>query len=1013
MLQPGEEYFTSDPGPGWQFVRQGPQGGHVYRHESGAVPAEKLKSFQNGIDAGDWAAIHYGDDWAATLTPEQKKSVQNYVTSSDRINMALRGATDDQGAKDAAARYVPNIDAVINSKPLPESVTTWRGVKARDGRDWKALVGTEFSDNGYFSTSINPRESTAHADPAEYSGGAMIRVNLPKGQKAAYLGDWTSEQEMLLPRGMTFKVKAVHEPGTPGNPFAGKKKYLVVDLEIVPASANINLSLDREQNRILDAILSHGTRAGLVVADEFRRRVLALTRKRLPFFEIVQRVRVLLARYEPLFSRALSDSLLASWIAGATEIDREPQGNFLPPPDVPDAPIAASGEGEPIIRFPVIEKAAKDLLERRVMTANEFANLAQDAKRSAFTVSRIASLDTLDRIRQTLARDVKDGGTLREFREQVEGILDETPLAPHHVENLYRTNTAQAYTAGLMDTLRDPLVQDEYPYLLYSATHDARTRPDHLAMESLGLDGTAVYRADDPIWCTYLPPWDYQCRCVIVPINTETAASYGVKEAQQWLATGIPPARLAWVPMPPFRPSEGWMRRQAQTVRMGWIADPNWSDPTGHKRQAWHDQQTHEVRYQISQPGTERPQQPVQAQQPQQSPQQAPQQSAPAQPQQAPQQSAPAQAPQQAQPQPFKPAEFDIQPLNRQAAIAQHVSGLPIGEIAQDPAKLQAAHQALASAGVQMTKNDLWEMANLAHQKQDPDHAQLLPLLRSVFIKNQPNPVLKAVQAETIPADLTTGEKIAQQQYSKGGDTAMNGQLRKGRDVPEDYAKIHDRLQTAFAKAKVLPHPVHVVRGMDLSKPEDAETLNSLLHAALAAKETGEPLQLAGYTSTATGNKIDPNFRGNVEMRIAAVHGLDMMPVSHFPHEKELLLNHNSQFKVSKVERTKKGKYILHLEQLPPAQRSEKAQTQRQHAGKATPEVQPQKLTFLGKIREVIGLSLEREPMPEPEEDRSKRFIDQSAEHVQIGPKTAEAIKKKKSIEELNAQIPLAADETE
>jgi uncharacterized protein with gpF-like domain len=45
--------------------------------------------------------------------------------------------------------------------------------------------------------------------------------------------------------------------------------------------------------------------------------------------------------------------------------------------------------------------------------------------------------------------------------------------------------------------------------LAYYATHDARVRDDHLAMETLGLDGTNIYRADDPIWREYLPPWDF------------------------------------------------------------------------------------------------------------------------------------------------------------------------------------------------------------------------------------------------------------------------------------------------------------------------------------------------------------------------------------------------------------------------------------------------------------------------------------------------------------------------
>jgi hypothetical protein len=50
--------------------------------------------------------------------------------------------------------------------------------------------------------------------------------------------------------------------------------------------------------------------------------------------------------------------------------------------------------------------------------------------------------------------------------------------------------------------------------------------------------------------------------------------------------------------------------------------------------------------------------------------------------------------------------------------------------------------------------------------------------------------------------------------------------------------------------------------------------------------------------------------------------------------------------------------------------------------------------------------------MPEtPEEDRSKRFVDTSADHVQVGQKTAEAMAKPKTIEELDALIPMTEDD--
>jgi hypothetical protein len=242
--------------------------------------------------------------------------------------------------------------------------------------------------------------------------------------------------------------------------------------------------------------------------------------------------------------------------------------------------------------------------------------------------------------------------------------------------------------------------------------------------------------------------------------------------------------------------------------------------------------------------------------------------------------------------------------------------------------------------------------AEYVQQLRDPENAKLLPALRSVTGKQQPNPDLEAVREQVTPPNLTQGEKVAQQVYTFGGDGPINGALRKGEPVPEHLQAVHEKLESAFAKAPILKQPVSVLRGMDLPP----EHLASFLHAALASKETGEPLAMAGYTSTATGAKMAPGFKGNIEVRIAAVHGLDMMPVSHFPQERELLLGNNSQFRVAKVEKTSKGKYIIHMEQVPPTEHSSKAVRQDQHKGKAVPQVEPQKLSFLGKIRAAVGL---------------------------------------------------------
>jgi hypothetical protein len=77
-------------------------------------------------------------------------------------------------------------------------------------------------------------------------------------------------------------------------------------------------------------------------------------------------------------------------------------------------------------------------------------------------------------------------------------------------------------------------------------------------MESLGLDGTAVYRRDDPVWDLFYPPWGWNCRCVVIPLSVEDAAARGVKEAMEWMRTGRPPVVPQYVNPPPFSIPKGW-----------------------------------------------------------------------------------------------------------------------------------------------------------------------------------------------------------------------------------------------------------------------------------------------------------------------------------------------------------------------------------------------------------------------------------------------------------------------
>ncbi len=192
-------------------------------------------------------------------------------------------------------------------------------------------------------------------------------------------------------------------------------------------------------------------------------------------------------------------------------------------------------------------------------------------------------------------------------------------------------------------------------------------------------------------------------------------------------------------------------------------------------------------------------------------------------------------------------------------------------------------------------------------QISDPDKAKL------EREGTKPNPVLKHVQEQTWPASLTHGEKVALQAYTKQAYTELNEGLRTKGTVPAEFEKVHVRLQSAFQKARPFSPPIKVVRGMNLQ----GEPLKDFLGLAAAAHRLNCSMRISGYISTAVGDEVDGAFKGNVELRIKAVHGLDALPVTPFPSEREFLLNHNTFFKVTGFKKAGNN-YIIECEQQPP-----------------------------------------------------------------------------------------------
>lgn len=138
------------------------------------------------------------DPWTAAGRAALKKYTGEYY---QELNSALRGKT---------APTVQNLKDAVNMqksmRPLPQDMVLHRGLSAVPGilpgdiNEYKALIGKEFVDNGFTSSSVGGK--------AAFGGKIRLSIEAPKGTPAAWVAPVSghSEREMLLASGSKFRI---------------------------------------------------------------------------------------------------------------------------------------------------------------------------------------------------------------------------------------------------------------------------------------------------------------------------------------------------------------------------------------------------------------------------------------------------------------------------------------------------------------------------------------------------------------------------------------------------------------------------------------------------------------------------------------------------------------------------------------------------------------------------------------------------------------------------------------
>ena len=300
------------------------------------------------------------------------------------------------------------------------------------------------------------------------------------------------------------------------------------------------------------------------LASDFVAAAARLLRPGQQMFAFMQDFDSLLEQHMERFARAYYDASVASALGGAAGVvaplieQLPPLGGELPPIGVDPLSVLYPGDA-PMVRFPIIDEAVVALTKSITIRPEAYYAIAANARRGAFTVTANLKLQTIDKMRDILSEVSEKTQSRTDFMAAVKKEFATLPISEAHLEQVFRNNVNSAYSDGGETALADPVVSDAFPFRAYYPIRDDRARPEHLALEFLGLSGTNVYHRQDPVWALFRPPWDWNCRCGWNPLTIRQAARKGVAVAQQWLDTGVAPANM-FVPPPKFAPDPKWRR---------------------------------------------------------------------------------------------------------------------------------------------------------------------------------------------------------------------------------------------------------------------------------------------------------------------------------------------------------------------------------------------------------------------------------------------------------------------
>jgi SPP1 gp7 family putative phage head morphogenesis protein len=158
-------------------------------------------------------------------------------------------------------------------------------------------------------------------------------------------------------------------------------------------------------------------------------------------------------------------------------------------------------------------EAAALIRDKPIVTREAFDQLLPELRARTFLITGVESATVLQRVRDEVA-SLPEGKTWDDAKQSIADSLE--PFLGDQAENratlLLRTHGFQAFQASNWRVAQE---DEDTTHLQYLATEDDRVRDSHLALNGI------ILPKNDPFWDDHFPPWEWNCRCRVRPMNVD------------------------------------------------------------------------------------------------------------------------------------------------------------------------------------------------------------------------------------------------------------------------------------------------------------------------------------------------------------------------------------------------------------------------------------------------------------------------------------------------------------